>query len=445
MQAFSRAHVPAPNYPCQIYIDAHHESTRISHRQAKSYVRRLIAGLHARGIRPGDSVCVHAFNNVYYSLAWLAIIGVGGRFVGSNPSYTKFELGHLFSITQTKLVLVEPALLENVVPAAQDCSIPSSNVYIWNAHGENVPENYESWNVLLENGERDWITFEDEKQSQNTIAALMSTSGTTGLPKAAAVSHYAQVSQNITIFHSQPKPYKTSRLLCLPLFHAFAGPISHMSPLREGVTTYIMKRYDQEQFLEYIGRYQVTETLVVTPIVQGLLTLPQSRFESLASLRYLWAAGAPLDKTHQHEFNERLHPDAVFTQLWGLTEYGWITAFKYPEKDAGSVGRLMPNTEAMIIDKDGKEVNKEGEGGEILIRGPGLLTEYLGAPEATAKTIVDGWLHTGDIGYYEAGKWYIVDRAKVKRTPIESFGATLTFLTYRNSSKSVAGKFPLQK
>lgn len=378
-------------------------------------MRRLIGGLHARGVRPGDSVCVHAFNNVYYSLAWLAIIGAGGRFVGSNPSYTKFELSHLFSITSTKLVLVEPDLLENVLHAAEDCSIPRSNIYIWNAHGEDVAGGLESWNVLLEYGERDWVTFDDEVQSKTTIAALMSTSGTTGLPKAAAVSHYAQIAQNIIISHSGDKPYETSRLLCLPLFHAFAGPISHICPLRDGHTTFVMKRYDQDRFLEYTGRYRVTETLVVTPIVQGLLTLPQSRLQNLTSLRYLWAGGAPLDGTHQHELNERLHPDAIFSQIWGLTEYGWITGFKYPEKDSGNVGRLMPNTEAMIIDKDANEVTAEGERGEILIRGPALMTEYLGAAEATSKTIVDGWLHTGDIGYHEAGRWHIVDRAKVSQ------------------------------
>ncbi|KAL6720094.1 hypothetical protein ACLMJK_002015 [Lecanora helva] len=396
-----------------IYVDAHNESTRISHRQAKSLVKRLIGGLHARGIRPGDSVCVHAFNNVYYSLAWLAIIGAGGRFVGSNPSYTKFELNHLFSITSTKLVLVEPGLLENVVHAAQECSIKHSKVFIWDAHGEDVPQGFESWNALLKSEERDWIHFDDPNQSETTTAALMSTSGTTGLPKAATVSHRAQIAQNILISHSEDsKPYEINRMLCLPLFHAFAGPISHMSPLRDGHTTYIMKRYDQSQFLEYTKRYQITETLIVTPIVQGLLTLPQSKLESLDSLRFVGAAGAPLDRAHQHELNQRLHPDAIFSQIWGLTEYGWITTFKYPEKDAGSVGRLMPNTEAMIVDKDGRELTNGAARGEILIRGPALMGVYLDAPEATAKTVGNGWLHTGDVGYEEGGKWYIVDRAK---------------------------------
>ena len=379
-------------------------------------MRRLIGGLYARGIRPGDSVCVHAFNHVYYSLAWLAIIGAGGRFVGSNPAYTQYELSHLFSISQVKLVIVELELLEKVLPAAHERSIPQSNLFIWDVHDQKLPDGFESWTALLGHGERDWITFAREEESETTIAALMSTSGTTGLPKAAAVSHYAQIAQNVTIDHSAAKPYEVSRMLCLPLFHAFAGPLAHMSPLRNGHTTYIMKRYDQDQFIDCIGRYEVTETLVVTPIVQGLLPLPQSRLEHLASLRYLWSAGAPLDGAVQHRFNERLHPDCIFGQIWGLTEIGWVAGFKYPERDAGSVGRLLPNTEAMIIDKNGKEIICDNERGEVLIRGSSLMNEYLGATEATAKSIVDGWFHTGDIGYQAGGKWYIVDRAKVSRS-----------------------------
>lgn len=309
-------------------------------------MRKLIGGLQARGLRPGDSVCVHAFNNVYYSLVYLAIIGAGGRFVGANPAYTKFELSHLFSISNTKIVLAEPELLEKTLPAIKESKILQSNVLIFDAHGEVKPDEFESWKILLQHGERDWITFDNENQSKTTIAALMSTSGTTGLPKAATVSHHAQVAQNIIIDDSEGKPYDVIRLLCLPLFHAFAGPIAHVSPLREGRTAYIMKRFDLEHFVEYISRYKISEILVVPPIVMALLALPQSKLDSLSSLRCVLAAGAPLEGAVQLRLNEKLHPDARFTQIWGLTEIGWITGLRYPEKDAGTVGRLLPNTEA---------------------------------------------------------------------------------------------------
>ncbi|KUI57336.1 4-coumarate--CoA ligase-like 1 [Cytospora mali] len=100
-------------------------------------------------------------------------------------------------------------------------------------------------------------------------------------------------------------------------------------------------------------------------------------------------------------------------EVWGLTEMGWITAFHYPEKDeSGSVGRLLPGNEARIMNQHGEEEIEPRVQGEILVRGPSVMREYLDNPEATNSMLVNGWLHTGDIGYQLAGKWYIVDRAK---------------------------------
>lgn len=115
-----------------------------------------------------------------------------------------------------------------------------------------------------------------------------------------------------------------------------------------------------------------------------------------------------------------------------MTEVFWITGFKYPEKDdTGSAGRLLPNVEARyeplseishyyancayrILDEDGEDLSGDCETGHILVRGPSLMIGYLNNPNTSEDMIVDGWLRTGDIGYQKEGKWYIVDRAKVR-------------------------------
>jgi acyl-coenzyme A synthetase/AMP-(fatty) acid ligase len=137
------------------------------------------------------------------------------------------------------------------------------------------------------------------------------------------------------------------RLLCLPQFHAFAGPLFHIAPLREGHTTYIMKRFNLEQYLEYISLFGITETTMANPIILSVLGLKQSAAEDLRSLRYVWTAGAPLAGSVQNRLGDLLHEDAIVSQVWGMTEIGWITTFHYPEKDrSGSVGRLLPGVEA---------------------------------------------------------------------------------------------------
>lgn len=309
-------------------------------------MRKLIAGLQARGLQPGDSVCLHSFNNFSYSLVYLAAIGAGGCFVGSNPAYTKFELNHLFSISRVRFIVVEPELLEKILPALKECGIPQSSVFVFDTHGRDTPDGFESWDVLLEYGEKDWESFDNEERSKSTPASLVSTSGTTGLPKAATISHYSLISQNVIMYDSRDKPYETLRLIGLPQFHSFAVPLVHIAPLREGHPTYIMRRYDTDQYVEYIDRYQITETSMVTPIVLNCINLSPSRMRCLGSLRFIWAGGAPLNASVQRQLKEKLHQECIFSQVWGLSEYGWITVFPYPETHIGSVGRLLPSTEA---------------------------------------------------------------------------------------------------
>ncbi|KAI9727215.1 MAG: putative NRPS-like protein biosynthetic cluster [Cirrosporium novae-zelandiae] len=396
-----------------IFIDAADDTRRLTARQARTLVRKLVGGLKEIGVKPGDCICLHSFNDILYSPIYLGIIGAGGRFVGSNPGYTYLELHHLLSTSKTRFIIVEPELLEKILPAAHDFGIPDSNILIFNPRRASIPDGFVSWETLLQHGESDWIRFDDEQTAKNTTAALLSTSGTTGLPKAAAISHFAHVAQSKLLYDSKDKPYQVSRLLCLPQFHAFAAPLVHIAPLREGHTTYIMRRFDLEKYMGCIKRYQITETAMVPPIMASVSESALAKTGLISSLRYIWCAGAPLSTSINRQMMNLLDPNAIISQVWGMTEIGWITTFLFPERDeSNSVGRLLPNMEAKLIDRNGKEVTKECCSGEIYVRGPSIMSSYLGNPEATSASFEDGWLKTGDIAYCKSGKWYIIDRVK---------------------------------
>ncbi|KAH6675739.1 hypothetical protein B0J14DRAFT_371673 [Halenospora varia] len=398
-----------------LFINAHDEAESISYNQARSYVKKLIAGLKAKGLQPGNSVCLHSFNSVYYSLIYLAVIGAGGIFVGSNPAYTTSELAHLFTISNVKFVLTEPDFLDKIITTVGKVGISCSNIIIFNAKEAAAYPGINPWTTLLDHGSEDWISFDDERLSKSTTVALMSTSGTTGLPKAAEISHYAQVSQSIMLYDSKEKPYEVKRLLCLPQFHAFNAPLAHIAPLREGHTTYVMTRYHPKDYPTFLQQYQITETTMVNPILFNIFSLPSSYITCLSSLRFVWCGGVTLDALVQDKLQRILHSDAVVAQVWGMSEIGWITTVKYGrelENMAGSVGKLLPNMEARILDQFDSDLTAESMPGEILIRGPSLMTSYLNNPSATNETIIDGWLHTGDIGYVKNGNWFVVDRAK---------------------------------
>ena len=144
-------------------------------------VRRLIAGLHAAGIQPGDGVSIHSFNDICYSILVLGIIGAGACYAGTNPAYTPFELEHAFKVSRTKFIITEPEMLDAVKSAAKSRGIPEKNIWIFDVHNQPLPTGSKSWRELLSHGERDWVRFDDLQTTKTTAAMRLFSSGTTGL------------------------------------------------------------------------------------------------------------------------------------------------------------------------------------------------------------------------------------------------------------------------
>lgn len=131
------------------------------------------------------------------------------------------------------------------------------------------------------------------------------------------------------------------------MFHVYAFPLVHIAPLREGVPTYIMRRFDIARYVALIQKYSITETPMVPAMINSIVKNKSISTSSLQSLRLVLSAGAVLDEKLQDQMYRLLEPSARVIQVWGTTEAGYITAFLYPENDhTGSVGRLLPGIEA---------------------------------------------------------------------------------------------------
>ncbi|RVX72878.1 hypothetical protein B0A52_03231 [Exophiala mesophila] len=363
----------SPRYPQDqaIYVDPEDPTNSINIHQARDLTRRLIAGFRSTSLRTGDCVCVHSFNNLYYSCVFLAVVGAGFVWAGTNPGYTDFELQHHLRTARAKLVLAEPELYDSIRPAASSVGIPDNNIFIFDwSKTSSVPEAPpQSWTTLLQCGEQDWVRFDDEAVAKSTTACRLFSSGTTGLPKAAALSHYNLIAQHTLLQEQVQKPYQVltnrklsgadanlylqvKRILCLPFFHAAMVPIGHITPLRSGHVSYVMRRFHLEDFLRYTEKFEVTELFVVPPIVVSILQSPLIRRYSLRSLR--------------------------------------------------------------LVDDNEEDIRSYNQNGEICIRGPTVIKGYFDNPAANASSFLQGWFRTGDIAYCDSKskKWYIVDRKK---------------------------------
>ncbi|EXJ84908.1 hypothetical protein A1O3_05583 [Capronia epimyces CBS 606.96] len=361
--------------------------------------------------------------SIYYSILFLAIIGAGAIFAGTNPAYTPYELAHHYKTSRTKFVLTEPDLLAAVLASAQETKIPPSNIYIFDTGSTSesqtipIPSGFVSWKTLLLHGEADWVHFDDEHVSKSTTAARLYSSGTTGLPKAAALSHYNLVAQHTLVNETHPVPHEIRRLIYLPMFHAATVPVCHTTPLRSGDETYVLRRFELEPVLASIQRYRITDLAVVPPVVVAMLKFPGREKYSLKSIKAVLCGAGSLDKDTQRQMQALLGPDVPLTQVWGMTETSCVASrFYYPEHDdSGSVGRMIPNLDVKLIDDNDNDITGFDRPGELCIRGPTIITSYFDNAEATrASFTADGYFKTGDIMSCDARtrKWYMVDRKK---------------------------------
>jgi acyl-CoA synthetase (AMP-forming)/AMP-acid ligase II len=358
--------------------------------------------------------------------------------MGTNPSYTSTELEHPLRLSNAQYLITTSEHLASVQAAIEaagtktevilftDLLHSTPNVKILHAHGHTEEEQVRpellrrdsartrNLHDLLANPPSSEFTPPFACVQSDSTAALMPTSGTTGLPKLAALSYRALIWESKAIAdNDSEKCFSVRRLYFTPIFHSLSAPVMVINTLRLGHPAYFMKRFDACLVPQMIRDFEITEIIAPPPVLLNLANNADSH-ALIQSLRALYTGGAPLAPELRQKFLDifQLLPPRI-AQIWGMTEGGWFTTFKYPEDDAsGSVGRPVPGCEITVDCSNAIQLPDGRIAGEMYMRGPSIMTEYIGAPEETSNTLIDGWLRTGDIGYVHDGKVYVVDRAK---------------------------------
>lgn len=413
------------------------------------------------------SICLAHSNHsvqVLYTAFFLAIIGSGGIYMGSNPQSQPDELAHIVQLVKPRFIITEDEPLSTVVKVVEHNNIPAHHIFVLNeaaftatinfAQGEALPSLPSNESTpflsLLCHGCADPITMDDQT-AKSTPAALYSTSGTTGLPKAAVLTHANLIAQHESIFYLVP--YEVIRLNCLPSFHLFSSLWAHLFPIRYGHPIYIMRGFQIPAFLDVVQKYQISETYLVPAMVHMLNQTASTKdiVPKLESLRYLGIAGAPIDGASMELFHKSLHPNACAGQIWGMTECGVVFQHRFCDKERGqtqghlgSIGVVAPAWQVRILasPKGSSNVNMQEiqceRGilveeatlpGQLHVRGAGVFSGYLGLDHDTVDE--EGWFDTGDVAYCNAsGEYFIVGRTKEL---IKVLGYVLRFSISHNS------------
>ena len=373
----------------------------LTYRQWSESVQRAAASLARRGFRKGDVFAIYSANCPDYAIAFHAVSLLGGTVTTINPLYTADELTKQLKDAGACYLVTEPPFLEKAMHAANDVVLREIFVF-----GE-APGATPFDSLLTSDDEVPPVTIDPHSD----VVVMPYSSGTTGLPKGVMLTHRNLVANILQCEAVFGLPEDAVTLGVLPFFHIYGMVVIMNLSFYAGATIVTMPRFDLEQCLRAIEKHGVTYAYVVPPIVLALARSPLVDKYDLSSVHTLFSGAAPLSAEVAHAATTRL--GCSMAQGYGMTETSPCTHVTRVGETAG-IGEPMPNTEVKIVDlSTGSELGPNEEG-EICVRGPQVMKGYLNRPDATASMIdIDGWLHTGDVGYADArSRFFIVDRVK---------------------------------
>jgi acyl-CoA synthetase (AMP-forming)/AMP-acid ligase II len=377
----------------------------LTYGQLAGGVRRVAAGLAARGFGKGDVFAIYSPNVPEYALAFYGVSAAGGINTTISPLYTTDELTRQLDDAGARFLLTVPPFMDKALEAAGRSGV--EEVFVLGQAEGATP-----FAALMEAGD---TPPEVDIDPADDLVVLPYSSGTTGVNKGVMLTH-----RNLVANLCQGEPVllagEGERLIAvLPFFHIYGLVVLMCAAISRGSTLVTMPRFDLEQFLGLLQDQRITRAYLAPPIVLALAKHPLVGNYDLSSLKSIFSGAAPLDASLEGACAERLGCEVM--QGWGLTETSPVVTTNHNAPQGpkpGSVGVPLPNTEMRVVDPaTGADVSR-GENGELLVRGPQVMKGYLNSPEATAAMLdPEGWLHTGDLGTIdEQGYVYIVDRVK---------------------------------
>jgi long-chain acyl-CoA synthetase len=370
----------------------------VSYRQLSDAARQVASLLKSAGLTAGDRVGLMMPNIPAFPVAFYGALTAGAVVVPMNPLLKGREVAYYLGDSGARVLFVARDFAGEAAKGAAEAGTQLIQV-----------DDTDLGAVL--SGISPDATPADAADGDDAV--ILYTSGTTGQPKGAQLSH-GGLTRNArltaeTLLHNTPQDVMMG---CLPLFHVFGLTCGLNATVTAGGTLTLLPRFDPGKALEMIDRDQVTIFEGVPTMYAAMLHHPAADTARTASLRVCVSGGAAMPVEILRSFEEKF--GCMILEGYGLSETSPVASFNHPDKPRkpGSVGTPVEGVEMRLVSDSGHPV-PQGEVGEIVIRGHNLMTGYWGKPEATAEAIPDGWFRTGDLARVdEDGYFFIVDRKK---------------------------------
>jgi long-chain acyl-CoA synthetase len=362
-------------------------------------------GLIGRGVNKGDRVALYCINSVQFVISYMGIVKAGAVVVPINLLQKPSEIAYVLDNANVMGLIYHDAFQKNVDEFSTLINTPSFQICISSNTDKSI-----AWDQAFNNsGQLKSIDID----APNDLVAILYTSGTTGKPKGAMLTHQNLVTNTASVFSAMKwRAGKEVVALVLPMFHAFAATVGMLTPLTSGCCFVPIPKFEPDNLLKIIEQTQATVFLGVPSMYNVLLNTKDDKVARFNSIRLCVSGGAsmPIDVLNRFEekFNTAIYEGDGPTECSPVTCVNPIGGVR----KVGTVGLPVPNVQMKIFDEKGNELPL-GEIGEIAVRGASVMKGYWKLPEATAESFHNDWFLTGDLGNQdEDGYFSILDRKK---------------------------------
>ena len=409
------------------------EGEETSYREVIERAAAFAGGLERAGVTPGDRVAVLLPNTPEFLYVWFGNALAGAVTVPMNPAYTPDEIRYILENSEASAIVTFAGKRPDIDSIGNVSSI-THRVLV----GDGASAPWTGYESFLE--PTPFSTFREpgRRVAAGDPASIIYTSGTTGHPKGVVLSHGSYVFDSWSLVEHIHNDHRDRFMCFLPLFHVNAQVVSVLSALYVGGRLVLLREFKPTTFFETLAETGATTFSAVPTVYAILNTLPDADRYDLSSLRYCVCGAAPMPVEVFETFERRF--GATIVEGYGLSEATCGNCVNPAGTDAvrkiGSIGIPLPGQEMAVADDAGAHL-PDGEVGELLVRGPALMKEYFGNPDATAEALRNGWLHTGDLGYRDPdGYYFIVGRKKemIIRGGINVYPKEIEEVIYRHDA-----------
>lgn len=427
----------AERYPDKDALISVHQNIRLTYRELQSQVNQLASSMIRMGLQKGDRVGIWSHNNVEWVLMQLATAKAGIVLVNINPAYRTFELEYAINKVDCQVMVLMrhfkssdyAKMLQEIAPEAEHqdfhtlelIRLPNLKRVVW----IDSPNSTEDFGFMQKFSE--WLAEGDPNDPQvaerakrlnaNNPINIQFTSGTTGTPKGATLTHRNIINNGYFIGEAMNLTENDRLCIPVPLYHCFGMVLGNLAILTHGGTiVYPNDGFDPISVLETVQKEHCTGLHGVPTMFIAELDHPDFKNYDLSTLRTGIMAGSSCPIEVMRRVIDNMHMYEV-TIAYGMTETSPVSCQTNPhtplEKQVSTVGLVQPNLEVKIIDSETGEILPIGETGELCTKGYSVMLGYWNDTNKTAEAIVDGWMHTGDLATMdEDGYIKIVGRSK---------------------------------